>query len=363
MPAKLKVLHLIDSGGLYGAEQALLTLAYHQKRQGLDTTILSAGRLGEPQKPIEVAAAASGIKIVPWRMKKGANFAEALKIVRWAKNEHFNLLHTHGYKFNILLGLLPRSLRSFAPLVSTFHGYTHEQLKSKFNIVRIANELSLHRFDTVVVLTPKMRHYSKNRIFIPNPLPDYLKEPSHPNQKSDKIAAYIGRLSKEKGIKTLIQAIAILKERKVHIELKIYGDGPQKAELSDAIEKHDLSSSISLEGYTEKPYQVLKGCKLFILPSHSENMPISIMEAMHAGCFIASTSVGAIPWMLEGYKKHYLSEPGDAEGLARNIELALRSKPGDSNLAEGKSPLKKFDPEEIVESYSDLYQELAKYNE
>ena len=99
----MKVLHLIDSGGLYGAEKMLLALVKAQLSQGLEPMILSAGELTIPQKPLEIEATRLGLPVIPWRMKPGFNIGESRKILKWAVANDYDILHSHGFKFNVLL--------------------------------------------------------------------------------------------------------------------------------------------------------------------------------------------------------------------------------------------------------------------
>ena len=77
----MRVLHLIDSGGLYGAEKMLLTLVSEQMAAGLLPTVLSAGETGIQNKPIEVEARRLGIPVIPWRMNPGFNLKAARDIL------------------------------------------------------------------------------------------------------------------------------------------------------------------------------------------------------------------------------------------------------------------------------------------
>ena len=126
----LKVLHLIDSGGLYGAEKMLLSLVKEQLKTGLEPMILSAGELDVIEKPIEAEAKRLGLPVIPWRMKPGLNLKESFKILRWAKKNRYDLLHSHGFKFNVLLGIYPERVRKI-PMIATLHGYVYAPRFSK----------------------------------------------------------------------------------------------------------------------------------------------------------------------------------------------------------------------------------------
>ena len=106
----LKVLHLIDSEGLYGAENMLLALVQEQIKSGMEPLILSAGTPEIAEKALEIEARKRGLPVLKFRMKPGMNLIKACQILRIAKRHGINIMHSHGYKFNILLGLMPSPL-------------------------------------------------------------------------------------------------------------------------------------------------------------------------------------------------------------------------------------------------------------
>jgi len=119
----MKVLHLIDSGGFYGAEAVLIELAKEQRKQNLDAHICSIGTHHDGEKSIETIARSNDIPVHTFRMRAGPNMMGAFKILSFAKNEKFDVLHSHGYKANILFGLMPEFIRQIHMLV-TLHGWT-----------------------------------------------------------------------------------------------------------------------------------------------------------------------------------------------------------------------------------------------
>lgn len=109
----MKILHLIDSGGLYGAERMLLTLVGEQVARGLSPLILSVGESAADDKPLEVEARRLGLPVKAWRMAPGFNLRESWSIIRWARREQYQLMHSHGYKFNVLMGIWPEAFEKF----------------------------------------------------------------------------------------------------------------------------------------------------------------------------------------------------------------------------------------------------------
>ena len=82
-----------------------------------------------------------------------------------------------------------------------------------------------------------------------------------------------------------------------------------------------IKENIVFLGWVEKEQkdQLLRESSCFLLPSYSEGMPMSILEAMSYGLPIVSTDVGAIPEVVENGNSGYLSNPGDIDDISKNI--------------------------------------------
>lgn len=74
----MRIIHVIDSGGLYGAEIMLLALMEEQEKMGLSPTLASIGVKHEPEKKIEEEAARRKLKVKKFRLRKGPDFWGAI---------------------------------------------------------------------------------------------------------------------------------------------------------------------------------------------------------------------------------------------------------------------------------------------
>jgi glycosyltransferase involved in cell wall biosynthesis len=156
----MNVLHIIDSAGLFGAEIMLLNLVEEQLFQGIKSIIASIGSNSSVEKPIESEAIKRGLRVKSFRMIPGPNLAGALKILAFAKKEGIHILHSHGYKGNILFGFLPRALRG-KPLISTLHGYTNTDNFSRMRLYEWLDRESLRFIDAVVLVHRGMIKHPK----------------------------------------------------------------------------------------------------------------------------------------------------------------------------------------------------------
>lgn len=123
---------------------------------------------------------------------------------------------------------------------------------------------------------------------------------------------YLGHIGKEKGTIDLIRAVEILTKKEMPIfEVLIYGEDLHPGELNDA---RELTKSLGVENFIkimtpvfgEAKLAALQNADIFILPSHHEGMPISILEAMAAGLPVIATRVGGIPDLIENDKNGIL---------------------------------------------------------
>jgi glycosyltransferase involved in cell wall biosynthesis len=101
-----------------------------------------------------------------------------------------------------------------------------------------------------------------------------------------------GNLSEEKGHIYLIEAISILKQRNIPVKCFIAGQGNLKLELERKINDFGMKNYIKLLGYREDVPALLAGADIFTMPSLSEALPYSLLEAMAAGLPIVASRVG-----------------------------------------------------------------------
>ena len=322
----MKILHLIDSGGLYGAETMLLSLVWEQLRAGQESVIMSIGTESDGVKAIEKEAARQGLPCRPYRMKAGLNFIGALRILRDAKQEGFDLLHSHGYKGNILFGLLPKRLRGL-PLVSTLHGWTSTGGFSKMALYEWLDALSLKRADAVAMVNdetvnhPRLRGIAreKKRVIyngirlrerksLPpdNPVTSFCRD-------ADTLVA-VGRFSPEKNHLQLIEMTATLVREGHDLQLLLLGEGRLRSSYEQKAQQLGIASRLLMPGHIDGVESILPLCKAFVMPSQTEGLPIALLEAMAAGVPAIASRVGAIPVVLEK-GAGMLVDPGDTKTL------------------------------------------------
>ncbi len=135
-------------------------------------------------------------------------------------------------------------------------------------------------------------------------------------------AVFMGRLSREKGVMTLLQ---VFKRRK-DLGLKIIGEGPLLDEARRFIDENGLSH-VECLGYisSEERFDILKRAAFMLFPSlHYENFPYVLMESLSLGVPVIASSIGGVPELIEDKQNGLLCSPGSVEDLNNRIDMLLR---------------------------------------
>jgi len=362
----MTILHMVDSGGFYGAEVVILSLIAHQRQRGHDARLVSIGTPGELDKPVETVAAERGLPVERVRMRPGPNPMGAWQLRALARRRGAAVVHSHGYKSNILFGFLPKRLRG-ARLVSTVHGYTHGSgLMAAYEWLDVR---ALRRSDAVVLVhagmlaDPALASLQHHRLrIIENGLPDADLVGATPDPAivefcgRGPLVGAVGRLSTEKGFDGLIRAFAQLRPS---THLLILGEGPERERLTRLADTVGVSSRVLMPGFVPAR-SYLSHFDIFVLPSHTEGLPISLLEAMAAGRPIVATRVGGVPQLLAEGAHGRLVPPGDEARLVSNLRSLLTDPVEAGRLgAAARTRSLDFSHERMGDSYMDLYADVV----
>jgi len=165
-------------------------------------------------------------------------------------------------------------------------------------------------------------------------------------------AVFVGRLSPEKGLKTLLQAWHHLP---APIPLQIFGDGPQRAELEQMASDLNLSS-VTFRGHVnhDTTQTAIKNAHVLILPSECyENFPMTIVEALSCGTPVICSRLGAMQEIVTHLETGLHFTPGNPEDLAEKLAWAWDHPAKLENL--GKAGRREYEQKYTAENnYSEL---------
>lgn len=164
----------------------------------------------------------------------------------------------------------------------------------------------------------------------------------------------VGRLVADKGQAVLLEAIALLEDRGVEVEVTLVGDGPDRLALEAA-----AGPSVRFAGAVgqDRIRELYEAADVFCLASFAEGVPVVLMEAMATGLPVVSTRIAGIPELVEDGSAGLLVAPGRAGGVADALErLAadpdLRTRMG---RAGRERVVAGYDIADAVERLAELY--------
>lgn len=335
----MRILHLVDSGGVYGAERVLLYLAREQHRLGHEPVIGSISKPGLAETEFEAFAKTWPARIVKIRMPRLPGPATMRSLLSTVRQLAPDVLHSHGYKPNILLGLLPRRTRG--PMLSTLHGWTGTSEWNALRLYEMLDRRALRRVDVVVAVSRAMAHAPALRALgsrlrmIENGIPareqrlaDLAERHARPlppellqAARAQPTLLAVGRLSPEKGFNLLIEAFYRHRRAGGRFgRLVIVGDGPQRPQLQAQLATLGLADAVALPGYVEGPDRLLEQAAGFVMSSLTEGMPMALLEAIQWPRPVLATSVGEIPQILQGSPRAVLVAPNSVDELVGGLE-------------------------------------------
>ncbi|KAB0668534.1 glycosyltransferase [Oryzomonas sagensis] len=374
----MRIVHVIDSGGLYGAEIMLLNLMSEQVAMGFEPVLASMGERAVADKPLEEEARRRGLRVQVFRMRSGPNVVGALEVLRFARREKATLLHSHGYKGNILLGLIPRSIRKI-PMIATIHGWTGTGEINRMMLYEWFDSLALNFIDRIVLVNeamkshPKLRNRPRLRMeVVTNGIPlasdpvDLVDGKGLDREVRDfcrggYTLGAIGRFSREKGFDRLIEAVAILAQRRQDIRLVILGDGDLRKDLERKVRELGLENRVLMPGYRENARDYLPFFRVFVLSSLTEGLPLVLLEAMQAGVPVVATSVGGVPEVLQHGKAGILVPAPRAVDLSEGIGRVMVDEALAAEMADRckKIVVGTYSARAMAENYAKIYRRLV----
>ncbi|MFE8700539.1 glycosyltransferase family 4 protein [Cytobacillus sp. FJAT-54145] len=138
------------------------------------------------------------------------------------------------------------------------------------------------------------------------------------------VISTVARLGPRKGHKYLLDALNQVRKHIANAEVLIVGDGEMRTELEEQAKTLNLTN-VKFLGTRDDVPKILGQTDIFVLPTINDNLPISIIEAMHSGTAIISTNCGGIPEIIKNYQTGIIVEPGDSKALATAIRYLLNN--------------------------------------
>jgi glycosyltransferase involved in cell wall biosynthesis len=169
----------------------------------------------------------------------------------------------------------------------------------------------------------------------------------------DIIVGTIAGLRTVKNIPRLVRAVAAAGP---NVRLAVAGEGPERDAIAAEAQRLGISDRLMMPGFLKDPARYVGLFDIFALSSNSEQYPISLVEAMAAGCAVVATDVGDIRDIVSAANKEYVVPKDDDAFAAAIRHLAgnaeLRKELGDKNRARAHL---EYDESRMFARYRQLY--------
>lgn len=291
-------------------------------------------------------------------------------ICRHLRQHQTDIVHTHGFKENVL-GTIAQKLCRVPKSLRTAHG-NPESEKSWRNPGRRLTGLmdrltAQYGQDAVVAVSSQLerdlsRVYPGKTIRILNfiEIPAVPAEPATREDNDGVIKiGLVGRLVPVKRADLFIDTIGLLAEQlSGTVKGIVIGDGPLMERLKQYTDEKGLSERIEFKGFVANPAQELEQLDLLIMPSDHEGIPMVLLESILAGLPIVAHNVGGIPEILDQGRCGLLVDDHSARGYADKAALLLNDTGLMTQLtASARAHLfKEFNKDKNALKYEALYQ-------
>jgi glycosyltransferase involved in cell wall biosynthesis len=241
------------------------------------------------------------------------------------------------------LPLLLLTRRQGLTRVVLFHGSNAQRLRRRRDPLRLATALLAKQADGVLVLSseeadqwaaefPRTPAFVVRNVFVPPSTTEARAQATEPSRRSVPVVLFVGRVLRQKGVFTLLDAFQRLQSR-AEVSLRIVGDGEDLEALRTEVAARHLEGSVTLDGRLEGSdlIRAYESAEVLALPTMwPEGFPTVLLEAMWAGVPIVTTrSRGAADTLRDGTNALF-APPENPEELAKAIETLL----SDAGLAQ-----------------------------
>ncbi len=137
------------------------------------------------------------------------------------------------------------------------------------------------------------------------------------------LVGYVGRLSPEKAPEVFVRSMLLLKSRCPAMHCVMVGEGPMLAPVRALIRQCGLEDRVHLLGNRENMPAIYNELDIVVSTSHSEAMPLALMEAMASGLPVVATRVGGVPDMVEHGRTGWLVATNDFDDIAARSATLL----------------------------------------
>jgi len=309
------------------------------------------------------------------------DFLWVLKIISINKKTPIKLIHSQDTGYAGLAAIIAKKLLGI-PVIISSHGIRHKTLEPSLSgklsklLLKIEYTIDVFtakRADCVITINNMAKKYYENLTkrkieCVPVPIKftnfKFLEKDREAIRKEfgfsekTKVIGYVGRLSPEKNLFTLLSSIITI-PKDYDLKLMLVGAGPLENSLRNFVIENNIEDKVIFCGLRNDVRRILSALDIFVLPSYTEGLPLAMLEAMAASRAIICSNIAAHQELVDHNKESLLVDPNNQKEFKEAILLLckndlLREKLGNN----AKLKASQFDEELIFPKILQLYQRL-----
>lgn len=321
----MKVLQFICSTGFYGAERWILALTKHMPACVESHLVVT---LEPGTEDLELVKQFSALgKTHQIEMRNRFDLSAINKIAELIKHNNIDLIHTHGYKSDILGVFAAR--KAGIPCIVTPHGFENaadiklrtfiwlgcHSMKLADKVVPLSKQL-IEDVKKFGIKAPKLE-YIQNGVDLSEV--DAVRQTKVPKlDGATKRIGFVGQMISRKNIKAILDCFDSLYSQRQDIELVLLGDGESRQELETYSRTLASSPAIEFLGFRDDRLELLKDFDLFVMTSTLEGIPRCLMEACAMEIPVSAYDIAGIDQLITHQKTGLLAPLHDISQLQKD---------------------------------------------
>jgi sugar transferase (PEP-CTERM/EpsH1 system associated) len=358
---RISVVHVVSTLNIGGLEKVVLDLTRLANR---DRFAVSVVCLGEPGV-LAPEFADAGIDVQALGACSGSRFSTLRLLRRYLAKKRPQIVHTHN-PIPHSVGSIAARLAGISVLVHTKHGRNYPESRRW----RIASRIYSLLSNKVVAVSADAADVACHVERVPRSKVDVIlngvdlalfQYSSTRDRESQRRAIHVARLMyPSKDQVTLLRAVRIVADVVPAFVLDIVGDGPDRELLVGLANELRLQNHVRFLGFRNDIADRMASAEFFVLPSQTEGISLTLLEAMACGLATVATSVGGNPEVVVDGVTGLLVPPRSPEALAKAMLTLLRDPAAADRMgAAGRARVaERFDLKGTVAKYEELYVRL-----
>ena len=290
-----RVVHVVSQLSTGGMEKLLVEFARHGDRAAFAPHVVSLGGRGPVAEEVE----AVGCPVTALGMPPGLRPALVVRLARLFRFLRADVVHAHNTR-PLIYAAPAAKLAGARAVVHTRHGQRYGVRPRETALFRLAARLA----DRLVAVSHDGAALSREEGVPPRKVRTIwngidLDRFAYAGPAAGGPAVFVGRLSPEKDVATLLRAAALAAQARPDFRLEVAGDGPCLGELRQLAGVLDLGRNVRFLGEVRDVPALLSRASVFVLSSLTEGISLTILEAMARGLPVVTTWVGGNPEVVE----------------------------------------------------------------